>query len=246
MAHLLRMPEVSANAAEAVLGEWSLAELEPFVTDDSLAVIETDKAAVEIEAEADGVVLKLLVTPGASVEVGAPIAVLGEPGEVVADMAAMLAELGVEERTPSRPAERRDVPEPPAEGRSAAGAGSGPQAASGVATDATPEHGRIFSSPLARRLARDADLQLADLTGRGSGPGGRVVRRDVEAAIESVARRAHRRRSRRRTARRAGRRRRTTSRSRTRGSAERWQSGSRRARTRSRISTSRRSARSTG
>jgi pyruvate dehydrogenase E2 component (dihydrolipoamide acetyltransferase) len=186
MAHLLRMPEVSANATEAVLGEWSLAESQPFVMDDSLAVIETDKAAVEIEAEADGVVLKLLVTPGASVEVGAPIAVLGQPGEVVADMAAMLAELGVEERTPSRPAERRDVPEPPAESRSAAGAASGPQPESGVATDAAPEHGRIFSSPLARRLARDADLRLADLTGRGSGPGGRIVRRDVEAAIEAA------------------------------------------------------------
>jgi pyruvate dehydrogenase E2 component (dihydrolipoamide acetyltransferase) len=184
MAHLLRMPEVSANATEAVLGEWSFAESQPFAADDSLAVIETDKAAVEIEAEADGVVLKLLVTPGSSVEVGAPIAVLGEPGEVVDDMDAILAELGVEERTPSRPAERRDVPETPAAGRSAAGDGRGSPAEAGVPVVSEPA--RIFSSPLARRLVRDAGLQLADLTGRGSGPGGRIVRRDVEAAIEAA------------------------------------------------------------
>jgi pyruvate dehydrogenase E2 component (dihydrolipoamide acetyltransferase) len=164
MAHLLRMPAVSANGTEAVLGQWPVAESQPFVAADSLAIVETDKAAVEIEAESDGVVLKLLVPTGSAVEVGAPIAVLGEPGEVVNDLAALLAELGVSEPTPSQPAARQDVPDVP---------------------PAPADPGRIFSSPLARRLAREAGLPLAELANRGSRTGGRVVRRDVEAAIET-------------------------------------------------------------
>ncbi len=101
MAKLLRMPEISANATEAVLQEWSVQENTPFAADDTIATIETDKAAVDIEAEADGVIIKMLVTAGAAVEVGSPIALLGDPKETVADLDALLAELGVAATVPS-------------------------------------------------------------------------------------------------------------------------------------------------
>ena len=102
MAKLLRMPEISANATEAVLQEWSVQENTPFAADDTIATIETDKAAVDIEAEADGVIIKMLVTAGAAVEVGSPIALLGDPEETVTDLDALLAELGVAAAVPSK------------------------------------------------------------------------------------------------------------------------------------------------
>jgi pyruvate dehydrogenase E2 component (dihydrolipoamide acetyltransferase) len=141
MAKLLRMPEVAANVTEAVLQEWASGTT--FAARDVLATVETDKAVVDVEADEDGVVLERLVPAGESVRVGAPIAVLGEPGEQVDDLAALLARLGVE---------------------------TAPQ--------------RTFASPLARRLAKESNLAIDEIT--GTGPGGRIVRRDVEAAIAEV------------------------------------------------------------
>ena len=137
MAKLLRMPEVAANVTEAVLQEWTAGNT--FAARDVLATVETDKAVVEVEAAEDGIILERLVPAGKSVRVGAPIAVLGEPGEQVDDLAALRAQLGVPQRT--------------------------------------------FASPLARRLAKEAGLAVEELT--GTGPGGRIVRRDVAAAIAS-------------------------------------------------------------
>jgi pyruvate dehydrogenase E2 component (dihydrolipoamide acetyltransferase) len=141
MARLLRMPEVAANAVEAVLAEWPVPENTPFTAQDAIATVETEKAVVDVPADANGVILKTLVPAGAMVEVGAPIALLGDPGELVDDLDALLVELGVAPM-------------------------------------------RIFSSPLARRLAREAGLSIADL--RGTGPGGRIVRRDVQQATDSL------------------------------------------------------------
>ena len=112
MARLLRMPEVAANATEAVLADWSVQENVAFAAQDSLATVETEKALVDVEADQAGVVLKALVRPGSQVEVGAPIAVLGDPGEQVADLDALLADLGVAETPAPTVPERRDVPDP--------------------------------------------------------------------------------------------------------------------------------------
>ncbi|TDD52767.1 2-oxo acid dehydrogenase subunit E2 [Saccharopolyspora elongata] len=166
MAELLRVPEVAADTAEVVLSTWQLTEGAAFAEGDALVAVETDKAEVEISADSAGVLLKTLYEPGTEVAVGAPIAVLGADGEHVADVDALLAELGV---AVARPAEtkqvvRREIPESrPAQAQSA------------------DRGGRIFASPLARRQAREAGLDLVELT--GTGPGGRIVRRDIEAAI---------------------------------------------------------------
>ena len=112
MARLLRMPEVAANATEAVLADWSVPENVAFAAQDSLATVETEKALVDVEADQAGVVLKALVLPGSQVEVGAPIAVLGDPGEQVADLDALLADLGVSATSTAPVPERRDVPDP--------------------------------------------------------------------------------------------------------------------------------------
>ncbi|MEL5957902.1 E3 binding domain-containing protein, partial [Streptomyces sp. CLV115] len=177
MAELFRMPAVAADAATAVLSAWQVAEGASFTKDDALVSIETDKAEVDVSAERDGVLLKALYEAGVEIEVGDPIAVLGTVGEQTGDLDALLAELGVAAPGEARQAVRRDVPEEPV--APVPSAAPAPRVA--PASGEPDRGGRIFSSPLARRLAREAGLGIETLT--GTGPGGRIVRRDVEAAV---------------------------------------------------------------
>jgi pyruvate dehydrogenase E2 component (dihydrolipoamide acetyltransferase) len=183
MARLMRMPEVAAGGTEAVLHGWSVAESAEFAALDVLATVETDKAVVDVEAEQPGVVVRLLVGPGTPVEVGAPIAVLADPGETVDDVDAVLAALGVAdvERTAPDP---EGAPDQPASPEVPAALVPQTVAAAGLASTGADGNGRIFVSPLARRMAREAGLSLAGIV--GTGPGGRIVRRDVEAAGRAV------------------------------------------------------------
>jgi pyruvate dehydrogenase E2 component (dihydrolipoamide acetyltransferase) len=169
---LIRMPAVAAGATEVVLAEWTVAEKESFAAHQTFAVIETDQAIVDLEAEADGVLVRALVPAGARVEVGDPIALVAAPDEQIDDVDAALAALGMSASAAHVFPERRDVPEP-------ATAPDATPAAPPAGTPATDR--RVFASPLARRLARDAGLATSELV--GTGPGGRVVRRDVELAI---------------------------------------------------------------
>ena len=177
MARLLRMPEVAANATEAVLADWTVGENVAFAAEDTLATVETEKALVDVEADQAGVVLKALVAPGSQVEVGAPIAVIGDPGEQVADLAGLLAELGVAQTPTPKVPERRDVPDP--EGGTASTHPSAPS----VEHVGTRE--RIFASPLARKLAKDAGITVTEID--GTGPRRRILRRDVERALQGRA-----------------------------------------------------------
>ena len=191
MPRLLRMPEVAAGAAEAVLAEWLVAERAEFAAADTLATVETDKAMVDVEADDAGVLLSTLVAPGAHVEVGAPIAVLGQPGEVVPDIGTVLADLGV--AAPARPADSATpaaapapsvTSAPPATASPAAAAPS-PAAPAAAAPAGPGGNGRVFASPLARKIARQSGVAVETIT--GTGPGGRILRRDVEAAVATHA-----------------------------------------------------------
>lgn len=193
MAHLLRMPGVAANATEAVLAEWLVAENAAFSARDAIATVETEKAVVDVEAESDGVVLKTLVSPGSQVEVGAPIAVLAEPGEQVAELDTLLVELGVAEaRPPAADPEggtAQTHPSAPPTAPSVLWEGSAKPGATGVVSGSdghAPKpsangHHRVFSSPLARRMAREAGLALEQIV--GTGPRNRILRRDVERTL---------------------------------------------------------------
>jgi pyruvate dehydrogenase E2 component (dihydrolipoyllysine-residue acetyltransferase) len=165
VAELLRMPEIATGTNEAVLSSWSVAENSTVAVSDIIAVVETAKAVVDVEAEISGTILRLLVAPGAEVETGAPIALVAGPGEQVDDIEAVLRELGLAAdplaletpeaaTTPAPPPVQVEVP--------------------------APRNGRVFASPLARRLAREAGLSVDAIT--GTGPNGRIVRRDVEKA----------------------------------------------------------------
>jgi pyruvate dehydrogenase E2 component (dihydrolipoamide acetyltransferase) len=161
MAHLLRVPEISAGTTEAVLATWPVAENSPYSATDVIATVEPAKAVIDIEAEENGVILRRLVPEGAEVAVGQPIALIGAPGESAENIEDELRARGI------TPAAADPAAAPPAEAASANGA---------------PE--RIFISPLARRLARASDLDLRTIS--GTGPNGRIMRRDIERAVRTV------------------------------------------------------------
>ena len=160
MPELLRMPEIAAATTSATLAGWPVAVNTRFSAADVIATVETDKAVVDVEAESDGVILRTLVAEGTEVEVGTAIAVLARPDETVDDVDAALVALGVDTGNGTAP-----TPEPAVVHAAPAGNGAP----------------RRFASPLARRLAAEAGLLVTDLA--GTGPGGRIVRRDVEAAL---------------------------------------------------------------
>ncbi|MCX8134344.1 MAG: pyruvate dehydrogenase complex dihydrolipoamide acetyltransferase [Roseococcus sp.] len=169
MATNILMPALSPTMTEGTLARWLKKEGEPVKAGDVIAEIETDKATMEVEAVDEGVLGKILVPAGTEgVKVNEVIAVLVAPGEA--------------------------APEAPLPGAALPAAGAPlplaapPPAAAAVApaaTAATKGNGRVFASPLARRMAQQAGLDLTTVT--GSGPQGRIVKADVEAAMNRPA-----------------------------------------------------------
>ncbi|MYM54145.1 pyruvate dehydrogenase complex dihydrolipoamide acetyltransferase [Thalassovita mangrovi] len=165
MATEILMPALSPTMEEGTLAKWLVKEGDTVSSGDLLAEIETDKATMEFEAVDEGIVGKILVAEGTEgVKVNTPIAVLVEEGESADDIAAAPAAAPAAE---AAPAEAAPAPPPAA----AAPAPAAPAAADGS---------RIFASPLARRIAADKGLDLSQIA--GSGPRGRIVKADVEAA----------------------------------------------------------------
>ncbi len=173
MAEIMNMPKLGFDMAEGTLIQWAKAEGDTVSKGDVLADIETDKVTVEIEATADGTILKLLVNEGDIVPVTAPILIIGEPGEEVelpvAGNSGALGSVEVEtlavQATPSSLDQTQDRPAPV------------------EAATPDPEPDLVKASPLAKKVARDKNVDLSKIS--GTGPGGRIVRRDVEAAAAS-------------------------------------------------------------
>jgi pyruvate dehydrogenase E2 component (dihydrolipoamide acetyltransferase) len=176
MADVLRMSAAVAGETEAVLTEWLIPEGGAFSPRDVVATVETAKASFEVEAETAGVLLRQLVGAGAQVTVGTPLALTGAPGES-ADEAA--AELGLTGEVAPGPAASADAAAGPAASGDAAATVANRNA--GAASAAGREYGRIFASPIARRLAREAGVSIDSIS--GTGPNGRIIRRDVEVAV---------------------------------------------------------------
>jgi pyruvate dehydrogenase E2 component (dihydrolipoamide acetyltransferase) len=188
MATKVYMEALSPTMEEGRLITWLKNEGDQVNEGDLLAEIETDKATMELVARGSGVFRKRLLEDGGTANVGTVIAVIGEPDEDIsaivggaapssgaapaAEAAAPRAAGGGEQPAPAAPA---------AAGEPAAPAPSAPQAAAG----AEAEGGRVKASPLARKLAEEQGVALGGV--QGSGPGGRIVKRDVEAAAQTPA-----------------------------------------------------------
>jgi len=165
----LTMPRLSDTMEEGRIGRWLKREGDSFREGDVIAEIETDKATMEFQAYDDGTVLRIIVDDGETAALGAPIAIVGEAGEEVAD--------APPEKEPAAAAEPE--PEP-------ATSGSDPNVAAAPPAPAPQGNGKaevLRVSPIARRMADTAGLDLRSLAGKGSGPDGRIVKADVERAL---------------------------------------------------------------
>ena len=162
MATSVVMPQMGYDMQEGTLVRWLKQEGEEIARGEAIAEIETDKAVIEMEAYATGVVLKTVVAEGSTVPVGEVVAFIGSPGEPVPEVEAAAAA--------APPSEAAPEPEAAAEPAEAA---------------AAPASGPVRASPVARRLAEEKGIDLASVT--GSGPNGRITRDDVLAHEQAAA-----------------------------------------------------------
>ncbi len=175
MAIDITMPALSPTMEEGVLATWHVKVGDTLKSGDVMCEIETDKATMEVEAVDEGVVLEILVPAGtAGVKVNAVIARIGESGEVVAPAPVLAPPAG---EVDAKRTEGDSPPTPPSvvtQTPSVSFAASSPAAQGSTST-------RIIASPLAKRIAQGAGLDLTTIT--GTGPQGRIVKADVEAAM---------------------------------------------------------------
>ncbi|NMB54613.1 MAG: 2-oxo acid dehydrogenase subunit E2 [Leptolinea sp.] len=165
MAETVTMPKLGFDMAEGTLVRWIKSEGEIVNKGDPLAEIETDKATVEVESAFSGVIHRRLVEEGTVVPVGLPIAIIASSGEQLVDEAAVMNISSSEAKTDVQKKDTEIV-----------------EQTESVQLPATLEI--IKASPLAKRIAREFSISLDEIT--GSGPGGRIVKRDVENAVEDI------------------------------------------------------------
>jgi len=176
MATKVIMPKLSPTMEEGQISRWLKKEGDKVSMGEPLAEIDTDKATMEMQALGNGVLRKILINEGQSAPLGQLIAVIGEPDE---DIASLLSEAPPalpqleEQKETDEPPPAPDLkpPQPQVNGRQ-------PQAAAS-------DSGRMIVSPLAARMAAEAGIDLRSL--QGSGPGGRIIKRDIEAVISKPA-----------------------------------------------------------
>ncbi|MDI9889709.1 2-oxo acid dehydrogenase subunit E2 [Microbacterium sp. IEGM 1404] len=195
MAVVVRMPEIATGAAEAAIQSWLVEVGSPVRAGQAIVEIETEKAVVEYEAERAGILAGILLPAGDAAAVGVPIAVLAEEGESVdAALAAAGGAPAPATATPSdtdvaaAPEEAAEAPAAPASAAPVVAAAPAPAAPAPAPADPpVGEERRLFASPLVRRLAVERGIDLAEVP--GSGPRGRIVRRDLDAWTPASAER---------------------------------------------------------
>ncbi len=172
MANIIEMPKLSDTMTVGTLVKWLKQEGAVVKSGDILAEVETDKATMELECFFDGTILKIFAEAGAQVELGAPLCAVGKPGETVAVPAAPAKAPAAAAPAAPAPAPKPAAPAPtPVAHVAAAPAPAAPALAFGD---------RVKISPLAKKLA--AELSVDPAAVQGSGPSGRIVRADIEAA----------------------------------------------------------------
>jgi pyruvate dehydrogenase E2 component (dihydrolipoamide acetyltransferase) len=178
MAIQILMPALSPTMTEGTLARWLVAEGDNVSSGDVIAEIETDKATMEVEALDDGVIAKIMVSEATeNVAVNAVIALMTEEGESLSDADLASASAALQK---AAPASALDVA-PASSTAPAPSATSAPQAPAQAGRNA----GRVFASPLARRIAAQNDIDITAIT--GTGPQGRIIRADVEEALSQGA-----------------------------------------------------------
>ena len=184
MATKVIMPKLSPTMEEGQIARWLKKEGDKVSMGEPLAEIDTDKATMEMQALANGVLRKIVVNEGEAAPLGQLIAIIGEPNEDIASLlseakAAAPAKKEPEAPQPPPPAAKDAPPPPPQAPQPQAKAAAA--AAGNIGNGRQASSGRVIVSPLAARMAAESGLDLRSI--QGSGPGGRIVKKDIEAAL---------------------------------------------------------------
>jgi pyruvate dehydrogenase E2 component (dihydrolipoamide acetyltransferase) len=189
MATKVIMPKLSPTMEEGQIARWLKKEGDKVSMGEPLAEIDTDKATMEMQALANGVLRKIIVNEGEAAPLGQLIAIIGEPNEDIASLlseapaapsSAPPAKKEAEPAPPPPPAQAAQPAPPPPPQPQAAAAAAGTVGNGRQAVAAAPS-GRMIVSPLAARMAAESGLDLRSI--QGSGPGGRIIKKDIEAAL---------------------------------------------------------------
>ena len=184
MAVQILMPALSPTMTEGTLARWLVAEGEDVRSGDVIAEIETDKATMEVEAIDDGIMGKILIAAGTeNVAVNSVIGLLAEDGEDVSTLELPSAPTATQAPTPAPAVEPAAAPQPEAIIAETHQAAPAPAPVAAPAASLVKTSDRVFASPLARRIAAQNNIEINGLT--GSGPYGRIIKADVEAAMSA-------------------------------------------------------------
>ena len=189
MATKVIMPKLSPTMEEGQISRWLKKEGDKVSMGEPLAEIDTDKATMEMQALANGVLRKVLIGEGQSAPLGQLIAVIAEPDEDIASVLAEAPAQKQEEKKQEQPKQEQEQPQvprqaqPQAKAAAATSGGPGPRSIDNGRQPQAPtsDSGRLIVSPLAARMAAEAGIDLRSL--QGSGPGGRIIKKDIEAAL---------------------------------------------------------------
>ncbi|PKD44180.1 pyruvate dehydrogenase complex dihydrolipoamide acetyltransferase [Rhodohalobacter barkolensis] len=184
MAIKIEMPKLSDTMEEGVIAKWNISEGDKIEAGDVIAEVETDKATMEVEAFDPGTVLKILVGEGDAVPLGGIMAIVGEEGEDISDLleeannanggASSSDSESEEKSSEKKSSDKSDKKEfDPILDDVESGKGKKEES-----SEKTSDDGRIKASPLARKMAEDKGISLTDV--EGSGPDGRIIKRDIE------------------------------------------------------------------
>lgn len=198
MAEKFLMPKLSPTMEEGQIARWVKNEGENFDANETLAEVDTDKATMEMTALSGGTLLKILKNAGDTAQLGEPIAIIGKAGE---DIAALLSEVSsngsadkagpakAEEASAAPAVAGGDLP-PKADPRAVASVPGGDKSAPATQQSevrSPQSNGRMIVSPIAARMAADNGIDLRNIS--GTGPNGRIIKRDIEEALASGAQR---------------------------------------------------------
>ncbi|KAG1899098.1 dihydrolipoamide acetyltransferase [Suillus fuscotomentosus] len=163
------MPAMSPTMTEGGIASWKKAEGETFAAGDVLLEIETDKATIDVEAQEDGILAKIIAPDGSkNVAVGSPIAIMAEEGDDLSGATQLASEPSA---APPSPPKMESTPEPPK-------AEEAPKLTPSQAKPELAKGERIFASPIAKKIALERGIPLAQV--KGTGPEGRIIRDDIE------------------------------------------------------------------
>ena len=190
MAEKIDMPKLSDTMEEGVIAKWNVKEGDKVESGDVIAEVETDKATMEVEVFDDGTILKILVEEGEAVPLGGLMAILGEEGEDISDLLEQSGSSGdgtKEEKREEKKEESKSKKSSSGDFDPILGDVNGKQKQEKSATVSTDQgdDGRIKASPLARKMAEDKGIDLSAVT--GSGPDGRIIKRDIEEYKEKAS-----------------------------------------------------------